>query len=42
MAVFTTAYGDCVDDSTADLDTLMQRSLADLRQAVGSTRGTGN
>ncbi len=42
MAVFTTAYGDWVDDRTTDLDTLMQRSLADLRQAVGCTRGTGN
>lgn len=35
VAVFTTAYDDWVDDSTADLHTLMQRSLADLRQAVG-------
>jgi hypothetical protein len=38
VAVFTTAYGDWVDDSTADLYTLMQRSLADLRHAVGCTR----
>lgn len=37
VAVFTTAYADWVDDSTADFATLMQRSLADLRQAV-STR----
>ena len=42
VAVFTTAYGDWVDDSTADLDTLMQRSLADLRRAVGYAPGTGN
>ena len=35
VAAFTTAYGDWVDDGTADLRTLMQRSLADLRQAVG-------
>ena len=42
MAVFTIAYGDWVDDSTADFCTLMQRSLADLRQAAGCTRGTGN
>ncbi len=40
MAIFTTAYGDWVDDSAADLYTLMQRSLADLRQAVGCTPGT--
>jgi hypothetical protein len=39
MAVFTIAYGDWVDDSTADFCTLMQRSLADLRQAAGCTRG---
>jgi AcrR family transcriptional regulator len=35
VAVFTAAYGDWVEDSTTDLDTLMRRSLADLRQAVG-------
>ncbi len=35
VAVFTTAYGDWVDDPTANLDTLMQRAIADLRQAVG-------
>jgi AcrR family transcriptional regulator len=42
VAVFTTAYADWIDDSTADLSTLMQRSLADLRQAVGRTPGTDN
>ena len=42
VAVFTTAYGDWLDDSTADFGTLMQRSLAEFRQAVGGTRGTGN
>jgi AcrR family transcriptional regulator len=40
MAVFNTAYGDWIDESTADLHTLMQRSLADLRQAVGRAQGT--
>ena len=40
VAVFTTAHGDWIDDNTADLYTLMQQSLADLRQAVGSTPGT--
>jgi AcrR family transcriptional regulator len=42
VAVFTTAYGDWVDDTTTDLHTLMQRSLADLRQAVGRPSGTDN
>lgn len=37
ITVFTTAYSDWVDDPTADLDTLMQRALADLRQAVAAT-----
>ncbi|MGD0062522.1 MAG: hypothetical protein ABSB76_03670 [Streptosporangiaceae bacterium] len=31
-----------LDDSTADFGTLMQRSLADLRQAAGATPSTGN
>jgi AcrR family transcriptional regulator len=35
MTVFGTAYGDWVADSTSDLAALMQRSLADLRHAVG-------
>lgn len=34
IAVFTTAYVDWVDDRAADLDTLMQRALTDLRQAI--------
>ena len=42
LAVFNTAYGDWVNDSAADLATLMQRSLADLRQAVGSREAPGN
>ena len=40
VAVFTTAYGDWADDSTADFRTRMQRSLADLRQAARCTPGT--
>ncbi len=35
VAVFTTAWDDWVDGGSADLYDLMQRSLADLRQAVG-------
>ena len=38
VAVFTTAYGDWVDDPAEDFGTLMQRSLAEFRQAVGRTR----
>ncbi len=37
LAVFNTAYVDWVDDPAADLDTLMQRALADLRLAVVAT-----
>ena len=40
VAVFTTAYGDWVDDSTQSFELLMQRSLADLRQAVGRRHST--
>ena len=42
VAVFTIAYGDWIDDSTEDFDVLMQQSLAEFRQAVGGTPGTGN
>jgi AcrR family transcriptional regulator len=42
VAVFTTAYADWVDDSTKDFDALMHRSLTEFRQAVGTTRSTGN
>ncbi|HEY2277171.1 MAG TPA: helix-turn-helix domain-containing protein [Streptosporangiaceae bacterium] len=35
VAVFTIAYDDWADDITADFGVLMQRSLADLRQAAG-------
>jgi len=42
VTVFTIAYADWVDDSTADFGTLMQHSLTEFRQAVGATRGTGN
>jgi hypothetical protein len=38
-AVFNTAYDDWANDSTADLRALMQRSLADLCQAVGVPYG---
>jgi AcrR family transcriptional regulator len=34
VAVFNAAYDDWADDSTADFGVLMQRSLAELRQAV--------
>jgi hypothetical protein len=37
VAVFNAAYNDWVDDSTANFGVLMQRSLAELRQAVGGT-----
>jgi AcrR family transcriptional regulator len=42
VAVFTIAYADWVDDSTENFDTLMQRSLAEFREAVGVRRGTDN
>jgi AcrR family transcriptional regulator len=42
VAVFNTAYGDWVDDGSADFDVLMQRSLADFRQAVQGTGCTGS
>ena len=42
VAVFTTAYGEWAVDVTADFSALMQRSLGEMRQAVGRTRGTGN
>jgi hypothetical protein len=35
VAVFTTAYEDWIADPAADLDVLMWRALADLRDAVG-------
>jgi AcrR family transcriptional regulator len=35
VTVFTTAYADWITEPTADLDALMQRSLADLRRAIG-------
>jgi len=38
VAVFTAAYADWVTAGTADLEILMRRSLADLRQAVGHTQ----
>jgi AcrR family transcriptional regulator len=37
VAVFNTAYADWIDNSTEDFHTLMQRSLAEFRQAVGAT-----
>ena len=36
----STYRGDWADDVTADFSALMQRTLADMRQAVGRTRGT--
>ena len=42
VAVFTTAYDDWIDDNTASFESLMQRSLADLRQAIGCTNGQGS
>lgn len=39
VAVFATAYDDWGDDPTSDFRALMQRSLADLRQAVGRMPG---
>ena len=38
VAVFTTAYDDWISEGTADLDTLMQQSLADLRRAIEYTQ----
>ena len=34
VAVFTAAYDDWADDTTADFTALMQRSLSDLRHAI--------
>ena len=39
VAVFNSAYSDWSDDGSAGFDVLMQRSLAEFRQAAG---GTGN
>lgn len=35
VAIFTAAYDDWADDTTADFSALMQRSLSDLRDAIG-------
>jgi AcrR family transcriptional regulator len=37
VTVFNTAFDDWIDEPTADLADLMQRSLADLRRSVGLT-----
>jgi AcrR family transcriptional regulator len=37
VTIFNTAYADWITDGTAGLHTLMLRSLADLRQAIGAT-----
>ncbi len=37
VAVFTAAYDEWADDTTADFALLMRRSLADFRQAAGAT-----
>lgn len=39
VAVFTAAYSDWITDTAADLPHLMQRSLDNLRHALGSTPG---
>jgi len=36
VAVFAAAYDEWAEDTSADFSTLMQRSLADLRQAIGA------
>jgi len=36
VAVFSAAYDEWADDTSADFSTLMQRALADLRQAIGA------
>jgi hypothetical protein len=36
VAVFNTAYGDWIDGDSGDFGVFMQRSLAELRQAVGA------
>ena len=42
VAIFTAAYDDWADDTTADFSALMQRSLSDLRQAIGCAQANGN
>jgi len=36
VAVFSAAYDEWAEDTSADFSTLMQRALADLRQAIGA------
>ena len=40
--IFTTAYADWVADFTVDFHTLMQRTLAAMRQALGGSPSTSN
>ena len=40
VAVFTAAYDDWADDTTADFAALMQRSLSDLRHAICRANAT--
>ena len=42
VAVFATAYDDWAEDTTGEFSELMQRSLADLRHAVGFSQADGN
>lgn len=42
VAVFNVAYADWVDDGTADFGELMQRALAEFRQAAGPIQGSGS
>ena len=42
VAVFTAAYDDWADDTTADFSALMQRSLSALRHAVSCAQPNGN
>jgi len=41
VAVFAAAYDDWTEDTTTDFSALMQRSLADLRDAIGGVQVLG-
>ena len=42
VAIFTAAYDDWAEDTTADFSALMQRSLSDLRHAIDRAPANGN
>jgi AcrR family transcriptional regulator len=42
LAVFDTAFDDWVEDTTRDVETLMQRALADVRRVVVGCRTAGS